>query len=157
MKTVPSTIEREIAVYDDVHRAIAARRDLMDAGYRRSELRLMDAPTARLTQFFDGPPIPEAVGGGIVGAFLMSTLAFHPALAALLDRSIATFVPMLLVGAAVGAIVSYVVADRSRPLSVRFFMRDHDYVLVVPVMHAPREHVEELIKRHRPRAFDRAA
>jgi hypothetical protein len=157
MKKVRSTIEREIAVYDDVHRAIAAHRDLMDAGYRRSDLRLMDAPTARLTQFFDGPPIPEAVAGSIIGAFLMSTLAFLPALAALLDPFSVTFVPMLLVGAALGAIVSYIVADRSRPVSVRFRMHDDDYVLVVPVMNAPREHVEELIKRHRPRAFDRAA
>ena len=157
MNTSAVNIEREVAVYDDLQYACDARRDLLNAGYRPSELTLMDAATARLTRVFDGPPIPEAVGGAILGALLVSLLAFVPALAPLLDPFSATFIPILLIGSAVGAIASYVIADRSRPVIVRRMMRDDEYVLVVPVVPERRERVEQLITRHRPRAFDRAA
>jgi hypothetical protein len=157
MNTPAVNIEREVAFYEDFQDAINARRDLLDAGYRPSQLTLMDAPAARLSRLLGGPPIPEALGGAIVGAFLTSTLAFHPALAPLLDPFSVTFVPILLVGAALGAIVSYFIADRSRPAIVDRMVREGEYVLVVPVAPRWRYRVEHLIARHHPRALDRAA
>jgi hypothetical protein len=157
MDATPLHTERELAVYEDFQDAINARSDLLDAGYRPSQLTLMDAPAARLSRLLGGPQIPEALGGAIVGALLTSTLAFHPALAPLLDPFSATFVPILLLGAALGAIVSYFIADRSRPAIVDRIVREGEYVLVVPVAPRRRYRIEQLIARHHPRALDRAA
>ena len=148
---------REIAVYDDVRRARDARQELIAAGYRQQEIAVLDAEAAALTRLLEGPPIPEMIAGAIAGAFLASTLAFHPGLAPLLDPFGPTFVPIIGIGALLGAVVSYVVADRSRPAVIKRDVGPGEYVVVVPVSRSKADRVHDIIKRYGPRALERAA
>ena len=65
-------------------------------------------------RYIYGHPIPEAVGGALMGFQFTLALAFMRPTAYLVeDMSVAPFV--LAVGAALGALVSWVLASRSLP------------------------------------------
>jgi hypothetical protein len=149
--------KREVAIYDDPTRVQAARTELLKNGFGTWELTVLDAKTAALTRYADGAPIPEAIGGAILGVLLTSTLTIHPALAPIVNPFSSTFLPVVAVGAVIGAIVSFVVAHRSRPVVLRRELGPNEYALVVPLTTKRRPVIQQIIERHRPRAREHAA
>ena len=58
----------------------------------------------------EGPPVPEALAGAIVGMFLVMSLAFTPSWSFLIDFSSPWLVPLLVLGALIGAAISWMLA-----------------------------------------------
>ena len=61
-------------------------------------------------EVFEGAPWPEALAGAVVGAFLVMSLAFVQATTSWIDMGSPTLIPLLIIGALIGAAVSWVLA-----------------------------------------------
>ena len=58
----------------------------------------------------EGPPVPEALAGAVVGMFLVMALAFVPDWASLIDLRSTWLLPLLVLGALIGAAISWMLA-----------------------------------------------
>lgn len=61
-------------------------------------------------EVLEGPPIPEALGGAVVGAFLVMGLAFMPDWSFLIDLGSPWLIPLIALGAFSGAAISWMLA-----------------------------------------------
>jgi hypothetical protein len=61
-------------------------------------------------EVLEGPPVPEAVAGAVVGMFLVMGLAFIPDWSFLVDFNSRWLVPLLIVGALIGGAISWMLA-----------------------------------------------
>jgi hypothetical protein len=120
----------QVRVFDHVDRARSARAELISAGVRPQEVRILDAEAARLTRYLVGSPIPEAFAGLLVGAVLTTVLAVIPQIGPIFDRGGPLSYALIAMGALVGAIGSYVVARAHPPIVVERDLADGDYVVI---------------------------
>ena len=61
-------------------------------------------------EVFEGAPWPEALAGAVVGAFLVMSLAFVQATTSWIDMGSPTLIPLLIIGALIGAAMSWMLA-----------------------------------------------
>src|SRR5690349_520765 len=61
-------------------------------------------------QVLEGPPVLEALAGAVVGMFLLMSLAFTPDWSFLIDLGSPWLVPLLILGALIGAAISWMLA-----------------------------------------------
>ena len=128
----------KIRVFDRVERARSARTELISAGCRPQDVRILDSRAANLTRYLDGPPIPEAIAGLLVGGLLTTILGVIPQFAPLFDRRGLPLFALIAIGAVIGAVASYVIARRNPPTVVDRELAEGDYVVIVDTVAEPR-------------------
>jgi hypothetical protein len=134
-----ATVESSnIRVFDRVERAQSARNELINAGYRPQDVRILDSRAATLSRFADGPAIPEALAGLLVGGLLTTILGVIPQFAPLFDRGGAALYALIVVGALIGAAASYVLARVQAPTVIDRDLAEGEYAVVVDSVVEPR-------------------
>jgi hypothetical protein len=121
----------KIRVFDRIERARSARTELISAGCRPQDVRILDSRAATLTRYLDGPAIPEAGAGLLVGGLLTSILGVIPQFSPLFDRGGLPLYGLIALGALIGAVASYVIARRHPPTVIERDLADGDYVVIV--------------------------
>jgi hypothetical protein len=128
----------KIRVFDRIERARSARTELIAAGLRPQDVRILDSRAATLTRYADGPAVPEALAGLLAGGLLTTILGVIPQFAPLFDRGGLPLYAVIVIGALVGAVASYVLA-RSRPVAaIDRDLADGEYAVVVDRVVEPR-------------------
>lgn len=139
MARMEATIESpKIRVFDRIERARSARTELISAGCRPQDVRVLDSRAATLTRHLKGPPIPEAIAGLVVGGFLTTILGVIPQFSAIFDRRGLPLYTLIAIGAVIGAVASYVIARRNPPRVVDRELAEGDYVVIVDAVVEPR-------------------
>ena len=128
----------KIRVFDRVERARSARNELITAGYRPQEVRILDSRAASLTRYAYGAPVPEALAGFVVGGLMTTILGVIPQFAPLFYRGGFALYALIVIGALVGAAASYVFARAQWATVIDRDVADGEYVLVVDSAVEPR-------------------
>jgi hypothetical protein len=120
-----------VRVFDRIDRARSARTELISAGCRPQDVRILDSRAATLTRYLDGPPVPEAVAGLLVAGLLTTILGVIPQFSPLFDRGGLPLYGVIALGALIGAVASYAIARRHPPTIIDRHLADGDYVVIV--------------------------
>jgi hypothetical protein len=128
-------MNHDIRVYHELAPARRARAELISGGYEARQVQILDARAAALTRYLDGPPIPEAIAGFIVGSLLASTLGVIPQIGPLFDRGGPALFALILFGGLASAIASWLIASRNPPTIVERDLADGDYVVIARHAH----------------------
>ena len=127
-----------VRVFDRVERARSARTELITAGYRPQDVHILDSRAATLTRYAYGLPIPEALAGLLVCGLMTTILGVIPQFAPLFDRGGFPLYALIVFGALVGAVGSYVLARTQSATVIDRDVADGEYVLVVDSVVEPR-------------------
>ena len=128
----------KIRVFDRVERARSARTELITAGYRPQDVRILDSRAATLTRYAYGRPIPEALAGFLVAGLLTTILGVIPQFAPLFDRGGLALSALIVIGALIGAVASYVLARTQSATVIDRDLADGEYAVVVDSVVEPR-------------------
>ena len=121
---------RQVIVFDRIDRARSARTELISAGRRPQDVRILDARSAALTRYLEGRPVPEGIAGLLVGAVLTTVLAVIPQIGPIFDHGGPITYALIAIGALVGAVSSYVIARAHPPVVVDRDLSEGDYVVI---------------------------
>ena len=121
---------RQIRVFDRIERARSARSELIAAGCRPQDVRILDSRAAGLSRYLQGTPIPEAFAGLLMGGLVATILGVIPQISPLFERGGLPLYALIATGALVGAIGSYLIARSHPPLILDEDLSDGDYVVI---------------------------
>jgi hypothetical protein len=130
MRMQATVQSRQVRVFDRFELARSARTELISAGWPPQDIRIFDSRAAALTRYLDGPPISEAIAGFITGAVLTTILAVVPQLRPIFDGGGLPMVAVVLFGALVGGIGSFLIARANPPMVIERDLGEDEYVLV---------------------------
>jgi hypothetical protein len=141
-------LERVVAVLPDAESADRAAIRIESEKVAVGDVSVLDGRMLDVIRARGGVPIPEMLGGAVVGALLTLFVAsFVPALNSLVLPGEPTVMIVVAVGALLGAAASWVLARRPRRIGALAELHGRERLVVLTTAHDRVDRVEALVRQ----------